>query len=119
MTGRRETLSRLPARHEAPGFPLPLKPAAGRRCAAADPTGTVHRKHLAMKFAICSHIRMERIEREQLSAILLSAPGWARVGLTMPDAQMRERAADTLAATIIDKLFGEPPVDRNQLRLPL
>lgn len=62
---------------------------------------------------------MERIEREELPAILLSAPGWARVGLTMPDERMRERAADTLAATIIEKLQGVSAPDVNQLRLPL
>jgi len=72
-----------------------------------------------MKFAICSHIQMERIAREELSAILLAAPGWARVGLTMPDERMRERAADTLAATIIEKLERSSPPDVNQLRLPL
>jgi hypothetical protein len=37
----------------------------------------------------------------------------------MPDAHMRERAADTLAATIIEKLQGVPAPDVNQLRLPL
>lgn len=62
---------------------------------------------------------MERIERHQLSTILLAAPGWARVGLTMPDVRMRERAADTLAATIIEKLEGPVLPDVNQLRLPL
>ncbi|MCF8710500.1 hypothetical protein, partial [Rhizorhapis sp. SPR117] len=31
MTGRRETLSRLQARHEGPGLPLPLAPATGGR----------------------------------------------------------------------------------------
>jgi len=70
-------------------------------------------------FAICSDAIMERIERHELSAILLAAPGWARVGLTMPDERMRERAADTLAATIIEKLEGSLPPDVNQLRLPL
>lgn len=68
---------------------------------------------------ICSHMFMERIEREELSAILLAAPGWARVGLTMPDEHMRERAADALAATIIEKLEGSSQPDVNQLRLPL
>lgn len=72
-----------------------------------------------MKFAICSHVQMKRIAREELSAILLAAPGWAQVGLTMPDERMRERAADTLAATIIEKLEGSSPTDVNQLRLPL
>ncbi|KEZ19415.1 hypothetical protein CP98_01936 [Sphingobium yanoikuyae] len=62
---------------------------------------------------------MERIERQQLSAILLAAPDWARVGLTMPDEHMRERAADTLAATIIEKLEGRSEPDVDQLRLPL
>jgi len=61
---------------------------------------------------------MDRIERQQLSDILLAAPGWARVGLTMPDVRMRERAADTLAATIIEKLEGRPAPDVNQLGLP-
>jgi hypothetical protein len=62
---------------------------------------------------------MERIERQQLSAILLAAPGWARIWLTMPDERMRERAAETLAATIIEKLEGRSEPDVNQLRLPL
>ena len=62
---------------------------------------------------------MERIERDELSAILLAAPGWARVGLTMPDERMRERAADALAATIIERLDGLSPPDVNQLNLPL
>ncbi|MFD2427342.1 DUF6771 family protein [Sphingobium scionense] len=41
---------------------------------------------------------MERIEQDALSAIILAAPGWARVGLTMPDEELRERAANALAA---------------------
>lgn len=62
---------------------------------------------------------LERVGRDELSAIILAAPGWARVGLTMPDEHMRERAADALAATIIEKLSGESGPDRNQLALPL
>ncbi len=76
-------------------------------------------KALAIKFSICSFSGMERIERQALSAILLAAPGWARVGLTMPDEKMRERAADTQAATIIEKLEGSSPPNVNQLSLPL
>ena len=94
MTGRRETLSRLQARHEAKGFPLPLK--ACRRQAVTRPDAPIPPvgiNALVIKFAICSHAAMERIERQELSAILLAAPGWARVGLTMPDERMRERAA--------------------------
>lgn len=47
------------------------------------------------------------------------APDWARAGLTMPDVRLRERAANALAATIIEKLTGECEVDVNQLELPL
>jgi len=59
------------------------------------------------------------MERAALSAIILAAPAWARVGLTMRDPNMRERAADTLAATIIERLDpGEQP-DIRQMALPL
>ncbi|WP_254620871.1 DUF6771 family protein [Sphingomonas sp. CL5.1] len=74
---------------------------------------------IATMFIICSYGDMERIEQKELAAILLAAPGWARVGLTMPDPRLRERAADTLAATIIEKLRREALPDINQFRLPL
>lgn len=41
-----------------------------------------------------------------ISDALLSAPGWARVGLTMPDARMRENAATELAKAVIGHLNG-------------
>lgn len=123
MTGRRETLSRLQARHEGLGLPLPLKVCRRQAVRQADasiaPIPPFGIKALAFKFPFCSFAGMERIERQALSAILLAAPGWARVGLTMPDERMRERAADTLAATIIEKLEGSSPPDVNQLSLPL
>ena len=63
---------------------------------------------------------MRRMDAERLSAILLNAPVWARLGLTVPDPRLRERAADALAATIVRKLEEPAPVtDRNQLALPL
>lgn len=62
---------------------------------------------------------MERVGRDELSAIILAAPGWARVALTMPDEELREQAADAIAAAIIEKVSGEPGPDRNQLTLPL
>ena len=62
---------------------------------------------------------MEQVGRDELAAIILAAPGWARGGLTMPDENMRERAADVIAATIIEKLSGAPGPDRDQLALPL
>ena len=59
------------------------------------------------------------MDREALSDIILNSPAWARIGLTMPDARMRERAADTLAATIIERMSPSSEVDENQLSLPL
>ena len=62
---------------------------------------------------------LDRVGRDELSAIILAAPGWARVGLTMPDEELRERAANALAAAIIEELIGTPGSDVNQLALPL
>lgn len=60
------------------------------------------------------------MDRDQISSILQTAPAWARLGLTVRDAALRERAADVLAAAILERV--EPPpqaADRNQLALPL
>jgi hypothetical protein len=60
------------------------------------------------------------MDRERLSLILQTAPTWVRLGLTVRDASFRERAADALAATIIDRLEEQLQVqDRDQLALPL
>jgi hypothetical protein len=60
------------------------------------------------------------MERERLSSILLNAPTWARLGLAVRDPRLRERAADALAATIVQRL-EEPARAENvdQLALPL
>lgn len=70
-------------------------------------------------FCICSNDEMERIDERAVSEILLAAPGWARVGLAMPDERLRVCAADALAATINERLAKSPAPDRNQLNLPL
>lgn len=71
---------------------------------------------LANMFHFCSHGRMTL---DSIATAILSAPSWAQVGLTMRDEQMRERAADTIAATILDRLEKiEEPVDRDQLAWP-
>lgn len=63
---------------------------------------------------------MERIDQHRISEAILSAPGWARVGITMPDERMRLRAADGLAAAILEQLqdAGEPD-GTDQLTLPI
>lgn len=63
---------------------------------------------------------MERIDPEEISEIILMAPAWARIGITMPDENLRIRAANELAITIVEQLAGYPEIkDRNQLSLPL
>lgn len=76
-----------------------------------------HQVRLAESFLFCS---LAKMDRERLSCILQSTPLWARLGLTVPDPRLRERAADALAATILQRL-NEPVTvkDRNQLALPL
>ena len=46
-----------------------------------------------------------------VSAAIVEAPGWARVGITMPDAHLRERAIAELARTIVDRLAGPTSFD--------
>lgn len=56
---------------------------------------------------------------ESITAAILTALGWTRVGLTLRDERTRERAADTIASSILDALGESPPPDRDQLALPL
>jgi hypothetical protein len=60
------------------------------------------------------------MERERLSLILQNAPAWVRLGLSVSDPRLRERAADALAATVVQRLDEPVQVeDRNQLTFPL
>jgi len=62
---------------------------------------------------------MDRADRHSLATILLDAPAWARIGLTVRDHHLRERAADALAAVIIERLDPVPSPDPRQILLPL
>ena len=42
------------------------------------------------------------------NALLFATPGWARIGLTAPSEQMREKAAKELALSITEALTGGP-----------
>jgi len=68
---------------------------------------------------ICSHGQMEQVSHTRIADILLSAPGWARVGLTMPDERIRVSAAEMLAVTILERLAEQPVEDARQLHLPM
>lgn len=61
---------------------------------------------------------MEQIDSYALAEALLRAPGWARVGLTAPTPNMREKAAQELAESVLERLRGYPGLDDpSQLRL--
>jgi hypothetical protein len=70
-------------------------------------------------FMVCSFVHMAHLDRTQLREILMNAPASARVGLTMRDPRMRERAADALAAMIEDRMQPRHRPDPGQLALPL
>lgn len=63
---------------------------------------------------------MDQLSPSAISAAIRSAPAFARLGLSMRDADTRERAADALAYAIAERL-ERPPVthDENQMTLPL
>lgn len=58
-------------------------------------------------FLVCSHWGMIRLDKNLIADALLSAPGWAKLGLTEPREHLRIDAAMELAGTIVDHL--SPP----------
>lgn len=62
---------------------------------------------------------MERLDPARLSAAIMQAPGWARVGITMPDPFLRQRAAAALAWSIVEELEPAERPDGRQITLPL
>lgn len=60
------------------------------------------------------------LEPRTVADILLAAPAWAQLGLTMPDQRLRERAAEELACVIVERVGHPLPiVDVDQFALPL
>lgn len=62
---------------------------------------------------------MTRFDETTLAEALLTAPGWARVGLSAPTPMMREDAAGELARVILDRLDHPLPDTGCQEQLPL
>jgi hypothetical protein len=61
---------------------------------------------------------MERIDRDLIADLVeTQSPGWARVGLTMPDPDLRRRAANAIAAVIVEAISQEDQPDPRQLPL--
>lgn len=57
------------------------------------------------------------LEPTSIAQAILEAPGWARVGITMADPRMRERAAQELALSIVETLDPQGKSDPRQLPL--
>ena len=49
---------------------------------------------------------------------ILPTPAWARLGITVPDSRLRERAAEELAIVIMERR-EKPPVIHDAAQLPL
>ena len=63
---------------------------------------------------------MERVASSSaLTAAILSAPAWARIGLTLRDPRMQERAAQELAETVLDRLKQDFAPEAHPDQLPL
>lgn len=61
---------------------------------------------------------MDRIEPATLVPVILAAPAWAKLGITMPKDQLRHAAAVALAEAIVAGL-ERPWASDDQLTLPL
>ena len=63
---------------------------------------------------------MERRDANRVAQAMLSAPGWARVGITAPKDHLRIEAAYELARAIVDDVIeGVEAPDPDQLGLSL
>ena len=64
--------------------------------------------------------RMSRFDPETIANAILTAPGWARVGITAPAERLREEAAQELAAVILTAESAAPAeVPDDQIELAL
>jgi len=61
---------------------------------------------------------MERIDANRVAETILTAPGWARVGITAPTSHIRVAAAQELARAILAEVEEDAPAP-DQLGLSL
>jgi hypothetical protein len=64
---------------------------------------------------------MERVAPNPavMASVILAAPRWARIGITVADEAMRERAAQEPARSIVEQLNPAPADASDQLPLAL
>ncbi len=59
------------------------------------------------------------IDPDALQEAIETAPAWAKVGLTLPQTQLREDACREVAAHLYRTLYSPASSHRDQLALPL
>jgi hypothetical protein len=64
-------------------------------------------ERLEFSFTLCSHSGVSRIDQATIPDTILSAPGWARVGIIAPNGRLRDDAIYELAQTIIAEIDGD------------
>lgn len=62
---------------------------------------------------------MSRIDATTIATTILTAPGWARVGIAAPTETVRDAAAHELARTIIERIGTATGESSNPDQLPL
>jgi len=63
---------------------------------------------------------MERVATSSaLTAAILAAPGWAKIGLASRNEHMRERAAQELAEGVLDRLQSDFAQEAHPDQIPL
>jgi hypothetical protein len=71
-------------------------------------------------FFFCSYNQMERLDASGLSEALFTIQAWARTDLAVRDPRMHQRAADALAAAVIEDLAeAQAGPNHNQFCLPM
>jgi hypothetical protein len=56
---------------------------------------------------------------DQIADLIMSAPGWVRVGITAPSRRVSRESVSTLADYVAQGLSKRRDVDRDQLSLSL
>ena len=59
------------------------------------------------------------IDPEAIQDALVTAPAWAKIGLTVPQQRLREDAAREVATHLYRTIYAPVSADRDQLALPL
>jgi hypothetical protein len=59
------------------------------------------------------------ITTDTIARAILTAPAWAKVGITAEWSELRDEAAQEVAACVYDSLYQSADIQTDQLALPL